>query len=196
MIDSHEIQRLLDGKLCAEEQAMLFQWADEQPDNWRKIAIASLEQSKLSTCLAPAPDDKPTPFVSIANSRPLYRTLLAIAGTLALCCAGLTGAYLGRSELFSAPTQLTVAKDVENPYVVLLPQTQSERTSLGNLAIDQAFRSVSTPLFDSDANQSLRRHGFRALESPTIYWALDEQGNQYVIPKREAILVSDNPHSL
>jgi hypothetical protein len=47
LIDDQELQRLLDGTLPAEQRALLLQYAEDHPANWRRISLAFVEEQVL-----------------------------------------------------------------------------------------------------------------------------------------------------
>lgn len=48
LIDDHEMQRLLDGVLPADELVLLLRHADENPANWRRIAMSFIEEQNVA----------------------------------------------------------------------------------------------------------------------------------------------------
>ncbi|MDG2223679.1 MAG: hypothetical protein P8L85_20025 [Rubripirellula sp.] len=47
ILDEHELQRLLDGNLSSEERILLLHYVEAHPTNWRRIAMAFVEEQVL-----------------------------------------------------------------------------------------------------------------------------------------------------
>ncbi|MEM6473369.1 MAG: hypothetical protein AAF802_27675, partial [Planctomycetota bacterium] len=53
--------------------------------------------------------------------------------------------------------------------------------------------AVSEPLIGREATQMLAENGVISIEEPVIYVIEDQYGNSYVVPNREAFLISHQP---
>ena len=100
LIDDQELQRLLDGTLSAEDRALLMQYADDHPVNWRRISLAFMEEQMLRNELSriienPLP---PTELVRTEDDHgaaigPFFRVFSQAA---VLCLLFGTAVWIGR----------------------------------------------------------------------------------------------------
>lgn len=190
-IDSLEIQRLVDGQLDAEEQSCLLQWAKDHPDNWRLMAVAFMEQQQLWRLLqedqsrherAALPRAVELQFIP---QRSMIRNLIAAAAAVLLGVGAYSAGYMAKSEDRAAttkPTEMDMAESMPMP---------DDDTEL-KITWAHLTESISEPLVDEPIREILARQGVMTFEQPVIYYIQDDAGGGYVIPKREAVLVSQH----
>lgn len=179
-IDRAELQRLIDGRLTAEERDMLLECAGDEAEAWRTIALAFVEEQVLREQVA-------SPTVSRARkaakpvSRRRLRSLMVTASGLMI----LTGAFLAGRMTVEQGTAITQPEppDAPSELVVSEPPEQSNPW-------ETAMRVMSTPMFNEESRRLLREHGYAVEEEPVIYMVEDESGKRYAMPHRKVSLTT------
>lgn len=182
-IDPLELQRLVDDQLDAEEQSCLLAWAEQYPENWRSIATAFLEQQQFRRLLRA--DDSPLSSApTIASSKQsITRRVLAVAASIVLAIGTFAAGYNARPNRNTAN-----AKPAGSSLTESVPDRDSD--SKPQITWAHLADSISEPLIDEPIREILARQGVMTFERPVIYYIQDESGGGYIIPKREAVLVS------
>ena len=199
-IDALELQRLLDGRLTAAERAAFLECLGDDPQSWKAVALAFVEERALRTELqhmAGAALPTPTAPAASRGSRWLHRMtqFAVLTGVLTI------GLLIGRSNLFnksnagevarnspSAP-QPDSAKNRNDYYVVVTPADQPApvQPAAGTDPID----SMMTPVFNQRVRDLVQGYGYRVEEEPVIYVIHDKKGDRYLIPQRRISFVPD-----
>ncbi|MEM8668844.1 MAG: hypothetical protein AAGG48_15095 [Planctomycetota bacterium] len=131
LIDDQELQRLLDGSISNEDRVLLLDHAEEHPDNWRRIALAFVEEQVLRqelTSFAETTEWVAEPQAtyladdardSHEHERSRWMVLICQAAVLCFMLGG--AVWLGRES--AAPTDAPMGSDVPADYtIVLTPQ--------------------------------------------------------------------------
>lgn len=202
-IDEMELQRLLDGRLSESERSVFLECVDEQPEQWRRVALAFVEEQVLRTELSGLQvDDLPLPK---KTTKPLStwtlqaRNLLAYAAVALL--ALVVGGLLGRSAKTPSDRSLPIAQPPllenagdGNTYVLLPAAVDSnQNTDLDSVAtIGNDVRPfLTTDILSPQSRSEIGEQGFDVIESPIIYIVQDRDGGRYVVPQRRVSLVSN-----
>ncbi len=193
-IDKYELQRFLDGKLPADERELFLELADEQPQHWRTIALAFVEEQVLRqelSDLASGRDhsvssdirDEAAPAKQSSN----WSSLL-VQAAIALLLIG-AGTLIGR---YSTPS----TTDPDSYIMVVAPeQTDSPPIPAQDnrgIALQTAMGLIPSPLFDQESRRVIHDHGYTVMEEPVLYMIQNQAGEQYVIPHRKVSLVAHN----
>ncbi|MEM6692622.1 MAG: hypothetical protein AAF664_24545 [Planctomycetota bacterium] len=215
-MDLNELQRLIDGTMTAEQRQFFLQLADENPEHWRTIALAFVEEQTLRHELTSLSNglglDLPAASPNLHASRPSDRNrsrwlwLLSQAALL-LLMLGL-GAYVGRQ----APPN---GKNNGGDYLVVLePSIETADPPTGqatdrptnesdsvpeNYAVNwppngrddkwrRSLELASRPVFDEDSRRFMQGQGYNVFEEPVIYLVEDTDGTHYALPHRRASL--------
>ncbi|MCG8653151.1 MAG: hypothetical protein MI861_25145 [Pirellulales bacterium] len=197
-IEPGELQRLLDGRLSADERELLLAQAEQCPENWRTIALAFVEEQVLREVLGDlTAQGKMDMDIVLSEKQPAVAGGRAKWSRLAQAAAVLlvlgVGAAIGRFGW--APT----AEDAGG-YVMLAwpesPASAAVDAAPAKLTSQDTWQSaaqlLSTPLFDEESRRVFQRHGFTVSEEPVIYMVKDRGGEHYVIPHRRASLRYDH----
>ncbi len=203
LIDPIEIQRLVDGSLDDDEQNALIQWAEEWPENWKEIAFAFIEQSNLQRVWEPNPPEVSSTVSTTSRDQPQpsdqlpmeHRNMQGRSWGLAIAAAILitltNGFLIYRYRV--RPGRSISPVDVANTSLIKPPTTVVTPVQPRNLAENQLeywASTVSTPLIQPELKELLARRGVITVEQPVIYFFEDGEGNDYMIPNREAVLIS------
>ena len=89
-IDRFALQRLLDGRLSENERALFFELVDENPEHWRTIALAFVEEQLLRSELRGTVSSLP-----VAEQRGRFRWTFFLAQTAAILLVLGVGTWLG-----------------------------------------------------------------------------------------------------
>ncbi|MDA9856838.1 hypothetical protein N9D23_01855 [Rubripirellula sp.] len=213
-LDEHELQRLLDGSLTSEERLMLLSYAEKHPANWRRIAMAFIEEQVLRNELAKLPVTD-MPFVenqqvalpdSLSVSIKDRHRLHWLAQAAAICLALGAAIWLGRfSTTQQAPVKPTppeqFAENIRSPQTRNTtpvpspdpsPRLVDRRNEMNlvkadnNAPVAEMFR----PLFDQETLDVFRAHGYTVEEEPVIYVVPGHAGEQYFVPRRNVSFVA------
>jgi|GEM_PF-4292857 hypothetical protein len=210
-IDKHELQRLLDGNLPADERELFLELADEQPQSWRVIALAFVEEQVLREEFAKLNSEE-SPIVPPTGSEQQIQSaraevkaksaekpqkswssiLLQAAIVLLLVGAGtLVGRYSVRSN-----------GDVGGYIMVVAPTQPQTNSAVQTIGLEPAAYQAGTyqtpadlmptPLFDQESRNVIHDHGYTVTEEPVLYMIQNQAGEQYVIPHRKVSLVAHN----
>ncbi len=211
-IDEVELQRLLDGRLPESEREIFLECVDEQPEQWRRVALAFVEEQVLRAelggmrvedpafspaTIAAATKNAATKAPRVAASRSKHWFAHAMAVALALVVGGL----LGRST--TAPTgqqhlgqQSSIADTGDGNTYVLFPSL-GESTANSGLANNEMVGGedvqpwLTTEIVSPQSRKAIRDEGYEVIERPIIYIVQDRDGGRYVIPQRHVSLVSN-----
>ncbi len=216
ILDDFEVQRLLDGRLSDEDRVLLLQCAEDNPANCRRIALAFVEEQILREQLGSLQDlDLP-----VATARPhgnqnghsqteSHAKWIRFFAQAAVVCL-LVGAavWAGRMSVTESNfgQRNTVATEVNTPgdYTIVLtpemrraPEMRRGRNGFPQVANvsmhdnkQDAFERMLTPMFDQEAHLIFRNHGYTVNEEPVIYIVQGQQGEQYVVPRRNVSFVA------
>lgn len=213
-LDEHELQRLLDGSLTSEERIMLLRYAEKHPANWRRIAMAFVEEqvlrSELAKLQATGMQFAATQQVALPNSlsvsikdRHRFRWLAQAA---VVCFALGAAIWLGRfSKTQQAPAKPIPHKDfVENTQS---PQTKGTKPvaspepsprlvdtrhemNIVKADFNTPVAEMFQPLFDQETLDVFQAHGYTVEEEPVIYVVPGRAGEQYFVPRRNVSFVA------
>ena len=202
-IDEQELQRLLDGALTLDERAMLIQYADDHPENWKRIALAYVEEQVLRDELG-AIAKLSNPTASLADGTDRERTptkrfgMSILSQAVALCLIVTAAALLGRASVDQDDfPQASV--DSPGDYTILVtPDSQlapasskpSDSMRLTNVGPIDPVEKMLTPLFDQDSQGAFRELGYTVQEEPVIFVFEGPKGEQYVVPRRNVSFVA------
>ena len=211
-LDEHELQRLLDGSLAADERIMLLRYAEEHPSNWRRIAMAFVEEQVLRNELAALQPNFVQASVNQAVALPdpeaKLKTNPRRIGWLtqaAVMCLALGGAvWMGRESVQPQDTAVQIsdvtpldAPTAPGDYtIVLTPASSPEPVGLRevadthNVSQQDSVEQMLTPLFDQESLAIFREHGYTVEEEPVFYIVPGQAGEKYVIPRRNVSLVA------
>ena len=176
-IDAVEIDRLVSGRLPADEQVALLQWADAYPENWRPIAAAFL----LEQSLRQRPHVVPRPGLPqrLRRSRVVEA---AAALCLVAAVAATAGSAYGRRQ---AIAQLPPPAKPKAYVVVAESDDRASEAEKALADIREGLARLSRPLLDDAARASLLEAGLVAEESPHITLVNGPDGRQYALPRRQ-----------
>ena len=192
-IDDSELQRMLDGSLSSEERQLLLQYAEGYPANWRRIALAFIEEQVLRDHLSdyPVADMPPAPDVT-SNHLPRpspsgWTYMLTHAAVICLMLGA--GVIVGRASIYESEKDISADGGSGNYTVVvspvesvLNPQSQSINTP--------QHKALFSPLFDKRSLDVIRKHGYTATEQHVIFVVQGRQGEQYVVPHHNLSLIA------
>lgn len=192
-LDALELQRLLDGRMSADERTLFCEIVDETDDGWKSVALAFVEEQALRAGLSPTAAPLQSPPAAPGGSRGMIARLMT---TLAFtACALVAGLFIGRATVADGggdPT-ITNRKPPANPstagrpkndyYIVLAPDEKKTPENAATAPADP-LDSMMRPVIDPGTRQLVRDHGYRIQEEPVIYVYYDEKGDSYVIPQR------------
>lgn len=203
-IDELELQRLVDDRLSDEEVACLIEWVDESASlgndqAWRNVAMAYIENQTLTRALV---GDK-IATVSDNGSVHLRKspTERLTTWTLALACGLLIAAFsFSMGSRSGSPVETSVAERTQStnddvfsggfPAQPVNPNSQSMGPGRSSQSLQYLTSTLSKPLIGDEARQMLAEQGVLSFESPVIYVVEGPDGTNYVIPNREAVLIS------
>lgn len=199
-IDDHELQRLLDGTLSQEDRSLLCQHAEEHPANWRRIAMAFMEEQVLRDQLKDLAEVAPLESAAGMPSEPRSsqsRHGLAFWGQAAAWVLLLGAAvWAGRASV----AQPSAARTADSPTesfspgdytIVLTPGGRSSGMATPAFQDNQdALERMFTPLFDQRSQGVFREHGYTVNEEPVIYVVRGADGEQFVVPRRNVSFVA------
>eukprot|EP00913_Durusdinium_trenchii_P022853 g21457.t1 len=192
-IDPLELQRLLDGRLTRLERAAFLDGLDDDPDLWRTVALAFVEEQALRDAFsAPVTAVAATPA---EPSRPEPRSRSTwLLTSVALTVFALTmGILVGRSRFLSgAGNDPSRGRAVESAnaaaagekkkgdyYVVVTPPSDGPAKRENVETEPDPFDALTTPVFDEHTREVARQQGYRISEEPVIYMFHDGKGGQY-----------------
>lgn len=217
-IEAVEIERLVTGRLPADERALLLSWADDHPENWRLIASAFLEEQSLATSLRSDLE----PASALKPPRSAHRSETYKSMALAACVVLLIGSLLGHAWQASHPDKERLIVDgtasrgpsVDGPLSSDTPSDDAvifvvDRTAVGPAAesatnrmstppdtssaaisdLERLIRQMREPVIDPPLREVLVSHGLRAVEEPNLYLVADDSGKTYAVPKRRISFV-------
>lgn len=202
-----QLDRLVDGELSSTEYRALLATLDEQPEAWRRCALAFLQAQALGgelnvlrgECLEPvAPEVKtPTPTKTVAGAssgefwrQPWFLTL-AMAGSFLIALP--LGPYFFRSgpgpEVPIAADTRPTTLDKANQAAVATAPAAKKHKPLGQVRLvmngaDQ--QSVDVPYYHVDDAGGLPGSDTEAILSPEMQRAFEQAGNRV---EREQSLV-------
>lgn len=204
-IDPLELQRLLDGRLSRSERAAFLDSLDDDPQHWRTVALAYVEEQVLRETLSPAAGAAASAPQKSALPRSRGRASWLLT-SLALMMFSLTvGVLVGRSDLLADssgdralpdPAATPVAQTPSQAgdgdyYVVVTPPPVSRGDDDVRKRRGDAFDALTTPVFDQRSREIARQHGYQLSEEPVLYLIDDGQGGQYLIPQRMVSFVPE-----
>lgn len=194
-IDDLELQRLLDGRLTAAERSAFFDCLDDDPQKWKAVTLAFLEEQLLRSELrAMAAGESPAAVEPARRRRDGWQWWMTQAAVMTFVLT--IGMLLGRSPFFAktnadevaGPRTAPTASPQTNPergdyYVVLTPPDQP--------APPDPIESMMTPVLDQRVRKLVQDHGYRVSEEPVIYVIEDKKGDRYLIPQRNVSFIPE-----
>lgn len=206
LIDDQELQRLLDGTLPGEDRVLLLQYADDNPCNWRRISMAFIEEQILKDELNRLVDLELFPSERVVRtaetSRVSSRGWTRLLSQAAVLCVILGAAvWMGRMSVDSQNKQIignnVAGADAAGDYTIVLnpelPPTELSYDRLANVEPknnQDPVEQMLTPLFDQQSQGIFRDHGYTVNEEFVIYVVHGQQGEQYVVPRRNVAFVA------
>jgi hypothetical protein len=201
-----QLDRLADGELPAEDYRALLAALDEEPQGWRRCAMALLEAQALrkdlellrGECLASPAKVVALPSMKTQRARRPWLTILAMAASFLIALP--VGPYL--VHWFVAPAKpLIVEQPKSKPRVApAITNTGGSQTPapLGNLVLTSANGQVEVPYYDVNQGakyllddrallppatiQSLERSGHRVERTPSVMPVDLENGSRVYLP--------------
>jgi hypothetical protein len=206
LIDDQELQRLLDDALPAEDRALLLQYADDNPSNWRRIAMAFIEEQILRDELSKLVefDSLPSEHVVRTEETPPVssRVWTSVLGQAAVLCLMLGAAvWVGRTSVDQQDKQV-IGDEAAGGYTISPPpESLTPESAPSSVGFDQlansglqnnqdAVKRMFRPLFDQQSQMIFRDHGYTVNEDPVVYVVHGHQGEQYVVPRRNVSFVA------
>ena len=196
LIDDQELQRLLDGTLPGEDRALLLQYAKDNPANWRRIAMAFIEEQILRDELKELADLESLPPEHALRTEERSHGWKRVLCQAAVFCLMLgIAVWVGRTSVDQQDKQALGKESAGDYTIVLTPQRPSPAgdQQVGNAALhnnQDAVERMLTPLFDQQSQGVFRDHGYTVSEEPVIYVVHGQQGEQYVVPRRNVSFVA------
>ncbi|MEM6474036.1 MAG: hypothetical protein AAF802_31085 [Planctomycetota bacterium] len=208
-VDVFEIQRMVDGRLLPDEVDCFIAWVDEadgyHPDvngvdgdivasNWRAVAMSFIEEQSLRRAYEESsrpPESMSASKSGMARAERLATLALALAAGLLIAAVSFSlGSRSAPNGVALSQSEPDVARDTMT--ADLGPQDQlADGKAVETLQYLTA--AVSEPLIGREATQMLAENGVISIEEPVIYVIEDQYGNSYVVPNREAFLISHQP---
>lgn len=200
-IDPIEIQRLVDGRMPADERSLLLAWADDHPENWQSIATAFIEQQALTDAFEDhndAADTRPSSQREQTAHKKSTPWLLAACGVLLAVSVSANvwtiASQRDREGIVAASSDGDIRSDspAQPTYVLWVPDPPAassvppDRTHASTL--DEAIALLSTPVIEDEARQLFADVGFEPIEEPNLYLVEDDAGRGYVVPQRRVTL--------
>ncbi|MFT5523426.1 MAG: hypothetical protein ACI9HK_001372 [Pirellulaceae bacterium] len=207
IIDRHELQRLLDGRLAADERELLLELADEEPQSWRVIALAFIEEQVLREELSQFSSEEfdgavraSKEIAVVEQKRSSWSSLLVqVAVVLLLVGAGtLIGRYsvpksddLGGYTIVVAPDQqLDQQLDQQRTGWNVQTTGNDQNPAVAAASLRMALDLMPRPFFDQESRSVIHNHGYTVMEEPVLYMIQTQAGEHYVIPHRNVSLVA------
>ena len=216
LIDDQEIQRLLDGTLTSDDRALLLQYAEDHPANWRRISLAFLEEQVLRNEMSRL-IDHPMPSQPTASTdnflptedvrgRSMGRPFHLFCHAAALCLLFGTAVWIGRVTV-EQESQLVADEVVDGAMrpetaddytIVLTPDQQTDpiennavQLASTNSNSDDVVDQMFAPIFDRESQGVFRDYGYTVNEEPVIFVVQGPTGEQYLVPRRNVSFVAD-----
>lgn len=188
-IDEFELQRLLDGRMTETERGAFLECVDDQPHQWRHVALAYVEEHVLRHALQ-ASDRRE----SVSSTRKAIGWTSVLARAAIVVFALFVGVLVGHSMNADSGQNGDVQNAGDgNTYVLFgQPGDRADRTEEVKASdIWADTRDLLTrDLVDRPSRRVIRDHGFDVSEAPVIYILQDGEGGHYVLPERHVSLVS------
>ena len=209
-LDLHELQRLLDGTMTAEQRTLFLDQADDRPAYWRTIALAFVEEQVLRHELGALVASKPRMGVDLASkncesgdlNRSRNRLRLVPMAAMVLLVLGLgvwAGNLLRKNKnpgtsyvMWLEPDVRSESSDTARESHDLMPvKSQSEPEQLVGetdsvIPSRTLFDWIATPLIDAESRQVIQDHGFTVHDEPVLYVVDSGEGRPYLLPYRQA----------
>lgn len=206
LIDDQELQRLLDGTLAPEDRAMLLQFAEDHPENWRHISLAFLEEQslrdQLTRLVQHAPTNTPSPAVEADHGESTGQTFRLFSQAAVLCLLFGTAVWIGRLSMVQEVDGMAenvaqeTQEDVADDYTILLTPDEQSTTDngvqLASMNSDDAVEQMFEPIFDQESQDVFRNFGYTVNEEPVIFVVQGPTGEQFLVPRRNVSFVADN----
>lgn len=209
-LDLHELQRLLDGTMTAEQRTLFLDQADDRPEYWRAIALAFVEEQVLRHELGALVASDSWMGVDLVSKyresgdrkRSRNRLRLVAMAAMVLVMLGL-GAWAGNLlrknknpgtsyVMWLERDEPSEPSDTRNESNDLIPlKSESEPEQLDG-EIDSVIPSrtlldwIATPLFDAESRRVIQDHGFTVHDEPVLYVVDSGEGRPYLLPYRQA----------
>jgi hypothetical protein len=212
LIDSQQLDRLVDGELSDDDRCRLIETLEQQPDKWRDCACAFLESQEFGTAFTDlisgaastrtvtaaidAPQVRVPASYAAHSPRSARRWWVVLAACLLLGFA--VGRFMessGSTPLEQAPLLVSEENDVSNGRILLTDSTNGLADDRSPLNRDQLFAGYGNGNGNSSAVPAeietiLDRLGHNVERRYVFVPVLSMDGRQGVIPVEQVDFVS------
>ena len=212
LIDSQQLDRLVDGELSGDDRCRLIETLEQQPDKWRDCACAFLESQEFGSAFTDlvsgaalprtvtaaiyAPQVRVPASYAAHSPRSARRWWVVLAACLLLGFA--VGRFMessGSTPLEQAPLLISEENDVSNGRILLTDSTNGLADDRSPLNRDQLFAGYGNGNGNSSAVPAeietiLDRLGHNVERRYVFVPVLSMDGRQRVIPVEQVDFVS------
>ena len=190
-------QRFIDGELSIDEENDALIQCEINPDLWRTLAVAMVEQRRLAAALSPVNQDiKPIALTAAEANADGANAAASGVGSpksrwiswrTAASIAALIGCSVGAFAIgHKEGTASSIARQKSGPVIVQVQYPEKPSVD------DSSLASMSRNIFNPEAQAIFAEAGYRVDEK--LQWEIVNEGDSYIaVPNREVRFVSMQP---
>ncbi|MGI9456222.1 MAG: hypothetical protein ACR2NU_06640 [Aeoliella sp.] len=178
-----QLMKFADHELINSEEVDVLAQCEIEPQRYRDLALALVEQRRLVTALAPSAA-QPRSGARPSSPRRISNWALTTAAAVMLVVGAAAGSFYERGR--HAASAGSGVEEQGNTFVVFQSGGESRPPATefypqAEELVAQSLRSWFHPL----EREALRRHGYELREEPKLYVFTDDQGNEAAVPQRQ-----------